>query len=247
MRLISSLFLAGCVLCTILSCRKPNNNINYELSYGESVLYLKNSGANIVYPKTSRTDGSYTSFPKGLEIDAATGAIDLSKSETGLRYRITFKANNGEIYNTTIVVSGVNYEDKYYSLRIDSIAYPAYNATSSLTVPGSFDYDHTARDMGLEIDPFTGAIDLRKTSHSNLINYKNGIRQEVEIRYKLKDQSNEAPNSIKILVYYYKSQQEADKEVNLATTVKEHIDMLNLVQTKSADKPRPPCVIIVDN
>src|SRR6185503_12822737 len=115
----SGIFGFAFLLFTIsfVSCKKTVSEPGeYKLSYGDSVLYLKNqAGDQIVYP-TEHREGVYTAFPDGIEIDDMTGAINLSKSETGLRYRITHTTPDGKKTNTLVVVSGVNYTDKFYNL-----------------------------------------------------------------------------------------------------------------------------------
>src|SRR5688500_15178281 len=75
----------------------------YTLSYGDSILYLRpQSNDYIVYP-TERRPGVYEGFPDGIEIDEESGAINVSDSETGLRYRITHTAPDGT-QTTTMVV-----------------------------------------------------------------------------------------------------------------------------------------------
>jgi len=84
----------------------------YKLSYGDSILYMRSSGDNIVYPASHR-DGRYTGFPDGIEIDEASGAINLANSETGLRYKITHTAPDGTKTEIKVVLSGITFTDKF--------------------------------------------------------------------------------------------------------------------------------------
>src|SRR5688572_22078740 len=125
------------VFCLFACKKEVTDQGGYKLSYGDSILYLRNSGSNIIYP-TQQRQGSYSSFPDGLEINESTGAIDLADSETGLRYRVTHTDPDGIETSTLIVVSGINYTDKYYRLsQGDTIASPVYNADESKPLPVS--------------------------------------------------------------------------------------------------------------
>src|SRR6185503_12029412 len=96
----------------VMSCKKNSNNGPFSLSYGDSIIYLKNQSTDhIVYP-TEQRGGTYTAFPDGIDINEQTGAINVTKSETGLRYRITYSSPNGETSTTTVVLSGITYFDR---------------------------------------------------------------------------------------------------------------------------------------
>src|SRR6476661_4932670 len=97
------------IMC--FSCNKSQNGADpaapYALSYGDSIIYLKSQSSDyIIFPTETRL-GTYTGFPDGIEIDATTGAINVSKSETGLRYRITHTSPEGVETQTKIVLSGI--------------------------------------------------------------------------------------------------------------------------------------------
>src|SRR5215218_6294435 len=88
-KLIPILFL----LTAFAACRKNDGNDPgpaYSLSYGDSIIYLKGSGSDYTVSPVTPMAGEYDAFPEGIELDDKTGAINVSKSETGLRYRITF-------------------------------------------------------------------------------------------------------------------------------------------------------------
>ena len=86
---INILFLVP-ILLSLVACKKDSGGdssipSDFKLSYGDSILYEKSIGAdNLAYPQNSYP-GSYSGFPEGIEIDEKTGAINISKSETGLR------------------------------------------------------------------------------------------------------------------------------------------------------------------
>jgi len=62
-------------------------------NYGDSIVFTQpaNTTDYFVYPLTNQDlSGTYLSWPQGLVIDSKTGAIDLTKSETGQRYSVGF-------------------------------------------------------------------------------------------------------------------------------------------------------------
>src|SRR5687767_10797834 len=107
-----------CMLAfTVTACEKnAESSVPKRLLYADSIFYLKSGSAEqIAYPLERRA-GKYSSFPFGLVLDERTGAINVSKSETGLRYMVFFDGEDGRSDSGTIVLSGINYPDHYYIL-----------------------------------------------------------------------------------------------------------------------------------
>ena len=250
----------------VISCKKPVvGSGDYKLSYGDSILYLKTQpGDYIVYP-TEHREGTYTAFPDGIEIDDVTGAINLSKSETGLRYRITHTATDGKATSTLVVVSGINYTDKFYNLsQGDTIAPPVYNASESniLPVAGSiFDEGNGANGIGCSVATVNGRINLAESIRNGLLGNPatNDAKREIDIVYRLNDRSGKAENKVRVKIYYYTSmatvapdllQTLQDREALGVFLTNQPINIggdqlmgRGLIQAK----PRPPCIIIIAN
>ncbi|HUR10712.1 MAG TPA: hypothetical protein VM012_05055 [Flavitalea sp.] len=108
-------------------------------SYGDSVLIgeYKNKKEFIVDVQNDPGAGIYYSWPLGLSIDKNTGAINVTKSESGIKYNIGFvKDRSKDTCRTNIIISGVNYVDSIYVLsRNDTLALPYFNAQPLLTAP----------------------------------------------------------------------------------------------------------------
>lgn len=239
------------------SCTEKAVDNNQPLSYGDSILYLKPSASDyIVYPVNQQA-GTYTAFPEGIEIDDNTGAINVSKSETGLRYRITHTAPDGTERTATVVLSGINFADRFYRLsQNDSIAEPIYNASTSRPLPvnGSvFDDGGLANISGCNIQTVNGKINLAQSVRNGLFgnNPSNDDRKDVEIVYRLNDNSNKAVNKLKVRLYYYTSM--ATVAPDLLQTLADReaggvfLRGLSSSSTLQAARPRPPCVIIIAN
>lgn len=258
MKLFQNLVFGSLFVIHFTSCEKnPNSNEPYTLSYGDSILFLRpSSGDYIVYP-TTPGNGLYEGFPEGIEIDDNTGAINVSKSETGLRYKITHTAADGTKTNTMVVISGINFADKFYRLsQQDSVAFPVYNADRARVLPitGSiFDEGGLANGSGCSVKTANGQINLAESIRNGLFgsNPTNDDRKDVEIVYRLNDGSGKAVNKLKVRLYYYTSMSTVAPDL-LQTLQDRETDgvFLRGVSMQSvarAAKPRPPCVIIIAN
>ncbi|HUR66440.1 MAG TPA: hypothetical protein VMZ03_08800 [Chitinophagaceae bacterium] len=244
---------------SLSSCKKDGSGTAgaYDLNYGDSVLYLRpSSGDYIVYPATQRA-GEYSAFPEGIEINDKTGAINLTKSETGLRYRITHTAPDGTVTTTKVVLSGITFPDRFYHLsQNDTIAFPVYNANSSSPLPitGSiFDDGGGANSSGCEVKTTNGQINLAQTVRNGLFGATpvNDDRKDIEIVYRLNDGSNKTVNKLKVRLYYYTSMATVAPDLLQTLADRQNGGVFlrgeAILQTEQAAKPRPPCVIIIAN
>lgn len=127
-----------------------NNAIssNTRLSYGDTLFFLRNQPGNYtVQPVTKpNTSGYFKAIPLGLSIDSISGNINITQSETGLRYKIYYIATSGTVLDSVkIVVSGVDYRDAIYEIASTPNAYdtafPIYNARPELSLPCPDDDD----------------------------------------------------------------------------------------------------------
>ncbi|MCX6316601.1 MAG: hypothetical protein NTW29_04880 [Bacteroidetes bacterium] len=233
----------------------------YKLSYGDSILYLKSGGANIVYPTVHR-DGIYTGFPEGIEIDELTGAINLENSESGLRYRITHVSTKGDTTTTMVVLSGITFKDHFYYLSAgDSIALPIYNSSESRVLPlsgSTFDEGNVANGGGCSVRTDNGKINLKETIRNGVFGFppRNDAQQTFEIKYRINDNSGKSLNKLKVLLYWYNTLADVPQYVwdILNERTAQGVFLRNNilapgegVLTGRPAKPRPPCVIIIAN
>lgn len=120
-----------------------NTNINNpRLSYGDSLFFLKNQTGNYTILPVSRPNASgiFKSIPIGLVIDSVSGRINITQSETGIRYKIYYvAANETAIDSVKLVISGIDYKDAIYEIARTPNAYdtafPIYNARPGLVLP----------------------------------------------------------------------------------------------------------------
>jgi hypothetical protein len=265
----SVLLLAGMIGCKKSTTDSPMPPAGFQLSYGDSVLYERNPGVDyLVYPR-SAVSGTYTAFPDGIEIDDKTGAINVSKSETGLRYRITFiPTGSTQEYTTTVLLSGINYLDQFYYLsKNDTVAKPVYNGNPQLQVPLSasgtaFDIGLGCNNEGIAVNTNNGTINLMQTIRNGFFGKypDNGTRKEFQLNYKIDDKSQQAVNGLKIKVYYFETMNDVtpdltqllhDREGTLlgANTNAFPGEILSSAAgtngAAKAAKPRPPCIFII--
>jgi hypothetical protein len=263
---IFGLFLLG------LSCKKNNEGTSggnptaetgVKLSYGDSVFYLKNQSSDYIITPLNQSSGTYSAYPEGLDMNAATGAINVSQSETGLRYKIKFTSAGGPAKNdsTFIVLSGINYLDKfYYFAQNDTIVRPVYNADPAKPVPaGTYGLSGNSK---LAINNANGQINLKKTIQNGLFSDdpQNSEWRKIKLDYKSTDNSASAKNRIEMVVYVYNTINDVPSNVSLlmrahqpmvfginqslipVTTAAPDLSVNNEV---SISKPRPPCIVII--
>ncbi len=232
MDLYKNLITALVIVCFLLgACSKNNSNPSpvppivppgFQLSYGDTIIYKQNTtGDYIITPVNNTVKGVYTAFPDGIEIDTLSGAINVSKSEMGLRYRIGFIPNGGkDTFNTLIMLSGINFLDGFYKLNsADSILRPAYNGSIANIIPGVnngtiFDEGSNCNSNGCKTDVSNGTINLAQTVRNGVFGAtpSNNDRHEFQLNYRINDRSGKSSNSIKVKLYYFNSMREVSQE-----------------------------------
>ena len=144
-QLIPSLSLSIILLSLFFCCRKSEKTNTTDSvqafsqqgnacpEYGDSIIYPKWQGPLNDYrirPKGNMPAGSWLAWPEGLLIDSSTGEINVSASETGMRYNIGFVKNGTQdTCITTLILGGITYVDSIYVMaNNDTLAFPYYNA-----------------------------------------------------------------------------------------------------------------------
>jgi len=235
--------------------------------YADSVFYVQNSNDYFINPVITG-QGTFTSFPDGLNIDNNTGLINVNKSETGLKYKITFTpAGSGSVLTSYIVISGINYSDKIYNLSLgDSIAVPVYNADHNLALPGtnngnSFDQSGGCKNAGIVVGSTNGTINLAQTIKNQVID--TGSTAQVKLVYSIADNSNKAPNGLEVKIYFYRTVSQIpqyltdlinQRKTTILTSgmpplVNAPATRLTLnslaVHSSTIVRSRPPCIVVV--
>src|SRR6202012_277854 len=110
----------------------PSGACQLQPIYGDSLVYLQpNSGGDeILSPVNSPGPGKYYAWPAGMIIDHTTGAIDLSQSETGMKYVIGFvPQGTTDTCLSTLIIGGASYYDSAYVVNSGGVkAVPYFDA-----------------------------------------------------------------------------------------------------------------------
>lgn len=258
------LLLASCSKddSTVIGPNPPGgtDTLPQVLAYRDSIFYVGGKQEDsLVFPLKSRT-GTYYGFPEGIDIDSKSGAINITRSESGLRYLITFISDdNKDTLTNFVTIAGINYLDGFYNLSTaDSVAKPIYNGDPKLPVPGigngsAFDIGDGCNSQGCNVVPTDGSINLAQSVRNGIFgsNPSNDERKEFELVYKLNDGSGKATNKLKVKLYYYDTEDDITPEAYdiIASRQGTFLDLNTPIPPLSvqlaAAKPRPPCIFIV--
>ena len=232
--------------------------------YGDSVIYPQpTSGSDyVVSPVIDPGAGHYLAWPAGLVIDSLSGAIDITKSQTGQRYAIGYVKNGSkDTCLSTIIIGGADYADSIYVLANgESVAVPIFNANVNMVSVCdrsggsnhcSFDLTNSAGSKNLVIDDKTGEIDLAKSLNGTNnkpglfgSNPQNGAIVSATIVYSIKTGSNNAVQSMDVDLVYYDSK--SNVNATLSATIQERLNNILLGNLISFNvNPRPPLIVIV--
>lgn len=211
-----------------------SNPSSTRLSYGDTLFYNHTQTADKIQNVVTSPSGTvkYKAIPGGMMIDSLTGRINISKSESGIRYKIfAFNSTGQALDSVKIVISGVDYADGIFDISATPNAYdtsfPIYNARPGLLLPCSQDddddengcvFDETDLDNDgnddiagiiqdkLLVDKKEGTIDLEASYHAGIFGSSpaNGTVKDFLMYYRLNDASARALQKINIRVYYYK-------------------------------------------
>jgi len=266
---MSSKIAAAALMVLLCACSKNNGSTatppvvppGFTLSYGDSVIYLQNQVTDfIVSPKNTSVAGDYSAFPDGLEIDSKTGAINVSKSDMGLHYRVSFlPAGAKDTISTVLLLSGINYLDGFYKLNTaDSILKPVYNGNGANTLPGInngslFDEGNGCNSAGCNVNTASGTINLAQTVRNGVFGATpaNNDRHEFQLNYRINDKSGKALNTLRVKLYYFDSMADVTQEVydiinsRNGTVFRTADTGLRVTDANRAARPRPPCIFLV--
>jgi len=238
----------------------PSLDCDDAPNYGDSVLTSPpgSAGDFYVHPvNNSGLKGTYLSWPVGLDLDAQTGAINLNRSESGQRFSIAFVHDgSSDTCMTQLIIGGAAYMDGIYPLtEVSKTAVPYFNANPNEPNPCSnntgtgcrFDYNDFSRLQGIEVDRQMGYIDLAKTMQHHPFGFfpVNGATIMTTIHYQLGDNSNSAPQQIRIKLMYYNSA--SDIPDNLVSIIQKRITGIIKTEVDGDTPTKPPIIIITRN
>jgi hypothetical protein len=144
-QLIPSLSLSIILVSLFFCCRKSDKTNSSDSvqafslkttscpDYGDSIIFSKWLGPHNDYrirPRNNTSAGNWFAWPEGLVINSTTGEINVSASETGVRYNIGFVKNGTQdTCISKLILGGITYVDSIYVMsKNDTLAFPYYNA-----------------------------------------------------------------------------------------------------------------------
>jgi hypothetical protein len=230
-----------------------NVNCTNSPNYGDTVLCDKtgNGPDYVVSPINNPGTGKYYAWPLGMKIDSITGKINVTKSESGLRYMVGFvKAGTNDTCLTELVIAGASYMDSVYVLSDgQKSANPFFNANPNNTTlcnTGNCDMDmgNGASGKKIGIDRKTGKIDLEKTLNQGAFaNPVDGDIIQININYMLNDGCNTGVQHTKLYFMYFTNKSQIPPSLLSTLTLKSNNFWNGDIISRSAN-PRPPLIII---
>jgi hypothetical protein len=229
--------------------------------YGDTIVYPQptNGSDYIINPVNNPGPGKYLSWPVGMVLDSTTGAIDLTASETGLKYILGFVASGTtDTCLTYLTIGGAAYADSVYVLSDgEDYAVPYFEANPTdlnlcqTSNACAFDVTGSAAAMHVIVNKSTGAINLDQTLNGGLLGGAfgilpvNGQTITTDIYYKIGDDpSNNALQHISVQLVYY----DATSLINgglLGTIITKLDNLTSGNEISTSSNPRPPLVVIV--
>ena len=98
----------------------PQNSCPSLPIYGDTIVYPQptNGSDYIINPVNNPGPGKFLSWPVGMVLDSMTGAIDVTASETGLKYIIGYVPNGtNDTCLSYLTIGGAAYADSVYILQ----------------------------------------------------------------------------------------------------------------------------------
>jgi hypothetical protein len=231
--------------------------------YGDTIVYPQpTSGSDyIIYPINTPGPGKYFSWPAGMVLNQNTGAIDLTASQTGMRYVMGYvQTGTTDTCVSNLIVGGAAYYDSVYVLGDgQTTASPYFEANGylpNICVGGgcTFDVGGKAAAQKVVVNTVTGVIDLQQTLNgpgglAGLLGGAfgllptNGSTFTTTIYYKLNDPSNQALQNIQVQLEYFDSKSSVSAGL-LGGIVNQLNNLLSGNILSTGANPRPPLVII---
>lgn len=242
------------------------------IAYQDSIVYLVPVKGDLKVAPLVTRKGEYGAYPDGMEIDHNTGVINVTKSETGIKYQVFFVPEKTvDTCFTYLTLTGIDYQSLILGLdKNENLSLPYYFTDKYDLFPEKLrntefddgdDDDNLGdeplpnsevRPQGVEINKESGRIRWDESLRNGAFgtNPKSGDHRKFKIYYRLDDGSKKALNKIEIEVYYYdkKSAVPAD----LIQKVKENQDFYKQNFNNKGGrmmffrrKPRPPQIVLV--
>lgn len=224
-----------------------------QFAYSDTIFYPAELPDDYIIHLNTPLSGSFGTYPDGLEMNPLNGDIDITESETGLKYLIWYvPAGTHDTCKKFLTVAGINFTDSIYTLKNNpGIATPMYNATPLLPTDCNgdceFDDGHDDDDgdgfadepplgqevipQGISMNKGSGSINLRQSIKNGALgpNPTAGAVKDFVLNYRISDRSAKALNNTTLRIYYYKNQSQIPAKLKRDLAVKKQQILLNNV------------------
>jgi hypothetical protein len=267
MRLLTLAVIAVTFVLLFGGCRDRILADRCNLSYGRETFYIVSGPVQPILDPNVR--GVFAADPDGLAIDPNRGIIVPSQSASGQRYLVKFiSLDNRQICETTVIISGINYPIGIYnrSSANPPVIRPFYDANLRSEVPdgartifssGFVGPNQQQSRIALSVDPVggqlpaleprTGNINVTQINLQQLFNttqLTDGLEVTVTIPYQLDDESNAAPNQLRLNFVYYRREQDIPEAVR--ERLRRQQEQLRAGRVNGEKDHVPPNIIISD-
>jgi hypothetical protein len=222
-----------------------------QFAYADTIFYPAELPDDYIIHLNTPLSGSFGTYPDGLEMNPLNGDIDITESETGLKYLIWYvPAGTHDTCKKFLTVAGINFTDSIYTLKNNpGIATPMYNATPLLPTDCNgnceFDDGHDDDDgdgfadepplgqevipQGISMDKASGSINLRQSIRNGALgpNPTAGAVKDFVLNYRISDRSSKALNNTTLRIYYYKTQSQIPAKLKRDLAAKKQQILLN--------------------
>lgn len=203
-----------------------------QFAYSDTIFFPEELQDDYVVKPISKLTGKFGTFPDGLKINKSNGNIDITESETGLKYLVWFVATGSkDTCKLFITVSGINYTDSIYTLANNpNIMAPVYNANplQATDCNGGCEFDDGHDDddgdgfadeppagqevslQGIAIDKSTGKVNLKQSIKNGALGKdpKDGTFKDFTLNYRISDKSSKTLNKIGFRLFYFKNKKD---------------------------------------
>jgi len=227
--------------------------------YGDTLIFQQPAaGDYIVHPVNNPGPGKYFAWPVGMVLDQNSGAINITQSQTGMRYILGFvKSGTTDTCLQQLIIGGAAYYDSVYVFENGATTAPPYFEANpylpSVCANGgcTFDVTGSAAAQKVIVDKSTGVIDLQKTLNGTLLGLGgafglvpvDGATVTTTIYYKINYGSNNALQNIQVqLQYYNKKSLISGALLGGIVNALDNVLAGHVISTSAS--PRPPLVIM---
>lgn len=240
-----------------------------NFKYADSIFYVRDQPSDYIVSPVTAAQGTYGASPYGLSINPSTGAINISKSETGLKYQVFYvQSGTADTCMFDLTISGLDYLSSVHILsKNDTLLRPIYRGIANSTALSQSGNVYTVeslvdnvgsllslllKNLGIDISPLSAAIDLKNTVKNGTFGLIpiNGASRIVRLNYRIDDASKKALNHIDLKLIYYSKLSDVPasllNKIN-AQNAREGTKPAKATRAFSEEsrKPRPPEIIIV--